>query len=101
MALQVYSAAPRTSILQNSVSQGIIAAKQPTVVCVAVDYSQLNIIKRRDRRLSAGFRVKASLDATAATAEVGRVTEVDKDTFWPIVKAAGSKTVVLDMYTQW
>ena len=32
---------------------------------------------------------------------VGEVTEVDKDTFWPIVKAAGDKLVVLDMYTQW
>nr|7C2B_C Chain C, Thioredoxin F2, chloroplastic [Arabidopsis thaliana] len=32
---------------------------------------------------------------------VGQVTEVDKDTFWPIVKAAGDKIVVLDMYTQW
>jgi hypothetical protein len=26
---------------------------------------------------------------------------VSKDTFWPIVKAAGDKVVVLDMYTQW
>ncbi|XP_039002251.1 thioredoxin F-type, chloroplastic-like [Hibiscus syriacus] len=26
---------------------------------------------------------------------------VTKDTFWPIVNAAGDKTVVLDMYTQW
>ena len=32
---------------------------------------------------------------------VGQVTEVDKDTFWPLVNAAGDKTVVLDMYTQW
>ncbi|XP_010453802.1 PREDICTED: thioredoxin F2, chloroplastic-like [Camelina sativa] len=32
---------------------------------------------------------------------VGQVTEVDKDTLWPIVKAAGDKIVVLDMYTQW
>ncbi|XP_010525093.1 PREDICTED: thioredoxin F1, chloroplastic-like [Tarenaya hassleriana] len=32
---------------------------------------------------------------------VGVVTEVNKDTFWPIVKAAGEKIVVLDMYTQW
>lgn len=32
---------------------------------------------------------------------VGQVTEVNKDTFWPIVNAAGDKTVVLDMYTQW
>ena len=29
------------------------------------------------------------------------VTEVDKDTFWPIVNAAADKTIVLDMYTQW
>ncbi|XP_052187540.1 thioredoxin F-type, chloroplastic-like [Diospyros lotus] len=33
--------------------------------------------------------------------QVGQVTEVTKDTFWPLVKAAGDKTVVLDMYTQW
>ncbi|VAH67540.1 unnamed protein product [Triticum turgidum subsp. durum] len=38
---------------------------------------------------------------TAAVAVTGQVTEVCKDTFWPIVKAAGEKPVVLDMYTQW
>ena len=27
--------------------------------------------------------------------------KVNKDTFWPIVKSAGPKVVVLDMYTQW
>lgn len=42
---------------------------------------------------------RCSVD-TAAVA-VGQVTEVDKDSFWPIVEAAGEKTVVLDMYTQW
>lgn len=50
------------------------------------------------------LKVKASLDATAnasAVAVVGQVTEVCKDTFWPIVKAAGDKPVVVDMYTQW
>lgn len=36
-----------------------------------------------------------------AVVTVGQVTEVDKDSFWPIVEAAGEKTVVLDMYTQW
>ncbi|KAJ0014292.1 hypothetical protein Pint_21231 [Pistacia integerrima] len=45
------------------------------------------------------FRVRSSLDTVEPT--VGQVTEVDKDTFWPIVKGAGDKTVVLDMYTQW
>lgn len=44
--------------------------------------------------------VRSSLDSTAGTC-VGTVTEVDKDTFWPLVEAAGSKVVVLDMYTQW
>ena len=60
------------------------------------------MVKRR-LRLSAG--VRCSLDVAAqsveAVAEVGKVTAVTKDTFWPIVKAAGDKTVVVDMYTQW
>ncbi|AED92288.1 Thioredoxin F2 [Arabidopsis thaliana] len=43
--------------------------------------------------------VRCSLETVNVT--VGQVTEVDKDTFWPIVKAAGDKIVVLDMYTQW
>ncbi|GJM92111.1 hypothetical protein PR202_ga08542 [Eleusine coracana subsp. coracana] len=38
---------------------------------------------------------------TEAVAVTGQVTEVTKDTFWPVVKAAGDKVVVLDMYTQW
>jgi thioredoxin 1 len=40
----------------------------------------------------------AGADVVAVT---GQVTDVCKDTFWPIVKAAGPKLVVLDMYTQW
>ncbi|KAL6840386.1 hypothetical protein ACP4OV_030196 [Aristida adscensionis] len=47
----------------------------------------------------------SSLETTSVGADVeavtGQVTEVNKDTFWPIVKAAGEKVVVLDMYTQW
>ncbi|KAK9997926.1 hypothetical protein SO802_017529 [Lithocarpus litseifolius] len=46
-------------------------------------------------------RVRSSLDTVEPTVKVGQVTEVDKDTFWPLVKAADDKTVVLDMYTQW
>ncbi|KAL1218088.1 Thioredoxin F2 [Cardamine amara subsp. amara] len=45
------------------------------------------------------YVVRCSLETVNVT--VGQVTEVDKDTFWPIVKAAGDKIVVLDMYTQW
>ncbi|KAG8054250.1 hypothetical protein GUJ93_ZPchr0001g29948 [Zizania palustris] len=52
------------------------------------------------------FPAKSSSSDTAtvgaeAVAVTGQVTEVNKDTFWPIVKAAGPKLVVLDMYTQW
>ncbi|KAG6588261.1 Thioredoxin F2, chloroplastic [Cucurbita argyrosperma subsp. argyrosperma] len=62
----------------------------------------LNVTSRRSIGVSGGnrsFKVNSSLDIAGAT--VGQVTEVNKDTFWPIVNAAGDKTVVLDMYTQW
>ncbi|XP_020595549.1 thioredoxin F2, chloroplastic-like [Phalaenopsis equestris] len=51
---------------------------------------------RRGLRVSP---VRSSLEMVEPT--VGQVTEVNKDTFWPLVKAAGTKIVVLDMYTQW
>ncbi|KAJ8747909.1 hypothetical protein K2173_012799 [Erythroxylum novogranatense] len=53
------------------------------------------------KRKGSIFTVKSSLDTVGPTVTVGQVTEVTKDTFWPIVNAAGNKTVVLDMYTQW
>lgn len=43
----------------------------------------------------------ARCSVETAVVTVGQVTEVDKDSFWPIVKATGEKIVVLDMYTQW
>ncbi|KAG9447431.1 hypothetical protein H6P81_013559 [Aristolochia fimbriata] len=46
-----------------------------------------------------GVKVRSSLETAGAVA--GQVTEVNKDSFWPIVEAAGEKVVVLDMYTQW
>ncbi|KAK6911122.1 Thioredoxin domain [Dillenia turbinata] len=45
--------------------------------------------------------VRSSLGTAGSVAVVGKVTEVTKDTFWPIVETAGDKAVVLDMYTQW
>ncbi|GLT51856.1 hypothetical protein SLA2020_252330 [Shorea laevis] len=51
------------------------------------------------KKHSTVLRVRSSLETTTVT--VGQVTEVTKDTFWPIVKAAGDKAVVVDMYTQW
>ncbi|RRT35554.1 hypothetical protein B296_00056367 [Ensete ventricosum] len=48
-----------------------------------------------------GRAVAARSSLETAVPAVGQVTEVDKDTFWPLVKAAGDRVVVLDMYTQW
>ncbi|KAK2658327.1 hypothetical protein Ddye_004860 [Dipteronia dyeriana] len=54
---------------------------------------------RKPKKNGSAFTVRSSLDTVVPA--VGQVTEVNKDTFWPIVEAAGDKTVVLDMYTQW
>ncbi|KAK4353557.1 hypothetical protein RND71_025751 [Anisodus tanguticus] len=62
-----------------------------SVVCVAGDYGFFSA----NRGLRLKVKCSSSSDATAT------VTEVCKDTFWPIVEAAGDKTVVVDMYTQW
>ncbi|KAB1203427.1 Thioredoxin F2, chloroplastic [Morella rubra] len=56
--------------------------------------------KEKSRRAYRSTVVRSSLDTVGPTVQVGQVTEVDKDNFWPLVKAAGDKTVVLDMYTQ-
>jgi len=45
--------------------------------------------------------IETTTSVGAAEAVTGQVTEVNKDTFWPIVEAAGDKVVVLDMYTEW
>ncbi|KAG7023785.1 Thioredoxin F2, chloroplastic [Cucurbita argyrosperma subsp. argyrosperma] len=63
---------------------------------------RLRVTSSRSIGVSSGnrsFKINSSLETAGAT--VGTVTEVNKDTFWPIVNAAGDKTVVLDMYTQW
>ncbi|CAL5342955.1 unnamed protein product [Camellia sinensis] len=59
-----------------------------------------SVLEKRREKIggSRSQRVRSSLDVAVS---VGQVTEVCKDTFWPLVKAAGDKTVVLDMYTQW
>ncbi|XP_047327876.1 thioredoxin F-type, chloroplastic-like [Impatiens glandulifera] len=46
-------------------------------------------------------KVRSSTETSVPSVVVGQITEVNKDTFWPLVEAAGDKTVVLDMYTQW
>ncbi|CAN8260623.1 unnamed protein product [Cochlearia groenlandica] len=59
-----------------------------------IGFASLDSVKRSESCV-----VRCSLETVNVS--VGQVTEVDKDTFWPIVKAAGDKIVVLDMYTQW
>ncbi|KAF7143728.1 hypothetical protein RHSIM_Rhsim05G0167700 [Rhododendron simsii] len=69
---------------------------------------QVGFVRAEKRRETMGVRnvgmkrpVRCSLDTAGPVVTVGQVTEVCKDTFWPLVKAAGDKTVVVDMYTQW
>lgn len=114
MALQVqaYRAAPMAattgSLVQSSSSNLLLSTKQ-SMVCFTSDRSSM-VSCNSKRRLSA--KVRSTLDtsasasasaseAAAAAVQTGQVTEVNKDTFWPIVNAAGDKIVVLDMYTQW
>ena len=54
-----------------------------------------------DLRKRIGGSCVARCSLETVNVSVGEVTEVDRDTFWPVVKAAGDKLVVLDMYTQW
>nr|XP_010926621.2 thioredoxin F2, chloroplastic [Elaeis guineensis] len=61
---------------------------------------RLGVVEGRRRVGGRAMVVRSSSLETAAPV-VGQVTDVDKDTFWPLVKGAGSKIVVLDMYTQW
>ncbi|XP_071710876.1 thioredoxin F-type, chloroplastic-like [Rutidosis leptorrhynchoides] len=75
-------------------------AKHTTVTgdgCRTVNFAS----SKSSRKISSTMAVRSSLETSGPAVVVGVVTEVDKDTFWPIVNAAGDKTVVLDMYTQW
>ncbi|KAK9265557.1 hypothetical protein L1049_020037 [Liquidambar formosana] len=56
-------------------------------------------LNKRTKDKKSSLVVRSSLDTAGPV--VGQVTQVCKDTFWPLVNAAGDKTVVLDMYTQW
>lgn len=61
------------------------------------------LVMKKNKKGNDGNEKKGLLCSKVETVEVvvGEVTEVDKDTFWPLVNAAGDKIVVLDMYTQW
>ncbi|XP_031476977.1 thioredoxin F-type, chloroplastic-like [Nymphaea colorata] len=55
---------------------------------------------RTEKRRGARVLASANQDVAGAAAATGVVTEVNGDTFWPIVNAAEGKIVVLYMYTQ-
>ncbi|OVA01677.1 Thioredoxin [Macleaya cordata] len=107
MALQV-SLSTSSSLRSTSGSGGgswSLMNHQPVAVNVVTDNRSSRVLgnvssKSFERRRWTRFcTVKSSLDMAGPV--VGQVTEVNKDTFWPLVKAAADKVVVLDMYTQW
>lgn len=101
MALQIHQTFRPSPPLPSSPSVGSVTslpAKQSSV-----KLTQKTVVKVGLRNNNV-VRVRSSLEgggSSVTTAVIGVVTEVDKDTFWPIVEDAGDKTVVLDMYTQW
>ncbi|KAL9248285.1 hypothetical protein vseg_021626 [Gypsophila vaccaria] len=66
---------------------GVVEGKSVRVKCVG--------------RVSLEENVLGANQSDSNSELVGKVTEVNKDTFWPIVHAAQDKVIVLDMFTQW
>ncbi|KAK2974290.1 hypothetical protein RJ640_016776, partial [Escallonia rubra] len=102
MALQV----PPSSI--GSLTSASSWPAKSSTKCLAGDHGFLSLTRvsrssiggmAKRTGMSVGVRVRSSLETAGPV--VGQVTEVNKDTFWPLVNAAGDKTVVVDMYTQW
>ncbi|KVI07476.1 thioredoxin F-type, chloroplastic-like [Cynara cardunculus var. scolymus] len=108
MALQIHHLRPPIPPAAALCSVGSLSSwptKQSTIAGdLRRSFSLVKMIDsktRKNKGLRYSVRVRSSLETSGSAAVVGQVTEVDKDTFWPIVNAAGDKTVVLDMYTQW
>ncbi|KAI7728513.1 hypothetical protein M8C21_023495 [Ambrosia artemisiifolia] len=103
MALQIrqicqpISPAPAAS----SVGQHLLLPTKHAAVAGEVQRSFTLVKTVGNKKPRSLVTVRSSLETSGPAVVVGQVTEVDKDTFWPIVNAAGDKTVVLDMYTQW
>ncbi|XP_071702244.1 thioredoxin F-type, chloroplastic-like [Rutidosis leptorrhynchoides] len=105
--LQVCRPVPLTSSSSlSNASHPSCFAKKSTVFGEIHQFSSMMImINKKNENMKAGLSssvtVRSSMETTGPTVVVGQVTEVNIDTFWPLVNAAGDKTVVLDMYTQW
>ncbi|KAM7274134.1 hypothetical protein ACFE04_028798 [Oxalis oulophora] len=104
MSLSLVHTSSSSHLIRPSVQSSTTGASP--ISCTSLPWStrclyNSNLAVNSNKRRS--FAVKSSLEAVGepSIVKVGQVTEVNKDTFWPIVNAAGDKTVVLDMYTQW
>ncbi|XP_077250221.1 thioredoxin F-type, chloroplastic-like [Tasmannia lanceolata] len=101
MALQMSLSSPlmRSSFISWSPNQPLFLRQFGNQCCTRV---LRRSVERNGKKRENGVSVRSSLDmAGPVQVVVGQVTEVNKDTFWPIVEASGEKIVVLDMYTQW
>ncbi|XP_047058896.1 thioredoxin F, chloroplastic-like [Lolium rigidum] len=116
MALRLSVSSPQRSASSPAISSCRPAACGRFLACAAASQTRsLMVVSGSDARgvtlvKSGGLETTATtgadeVETATAGADVvavtGQVTDVCKDTFWPIVKAAGPKLVVLDMYTQW
>ncbi|KAI3518149.1 hypothetical protein L1887_06580 [Cichorium endivia] len=105
MALQIHQICrpvPSTSSSIGSLSSCF--SKQSIVAGDIHQFPSMMVVNKKTGKrkgLSSSVTVRSSLETAGPTVVVGEVTEVCQNTFWPLVNAAGDKTVVLDMYTQW
>ncbi|KAF8388532.1 hypothetical protein HHK36_027207 [Tetracentron sinense] len=97
MALQISLSSPslRSTSSSWSLSQPVVMPDHLRCTGDQTFRVSRSVRKSFDRRRG----IRSSLDMAGPV--VGQVTEVSNDTFWPLVKAAEDKIVVLDMYTQW
>ncbi|XP_021632496.1 thioredoxin F-type, chloroplastic isoform X2 [Manihot esculenta] len=97
-----FPSSPLHSFVPSSVAKDSFSISSSSKLFNSSSRSRFSLYFKDDVKRSGWvFTVRSSLDTVGPTATVGQVTEVTKDTFWPIVNSAGEKIVVLDMYTQW
>ncbi|XP_030472267.2 thioredoxin F1, chloroplastic-like [Syzygium oleosum] len=97
MALQLSLSNP-SSLRSGGAGSISIASSSCSSLSSSPSLKSAKMVVGRTRRSGIGA-VRCGVET--AVPAIGQVTEVDKDSFWPVVRSAGAKTVVLDMYTQW
>ncbi|XP_058102560.1 thioredoxin F-type, chloroplastic-like [Magnolia sinica] len=100
MALQI-SISPQLMRSSSSSFLSWSPNQRPTAVSLDNIRSRISAPRKLAESGSRGVRVSVRSSLEMAGPVVGQVTEVNKDTFWPLVEGAGDKIVVVDMYTQW